>query len=377
MQPVATATSGLTAALRIMAQQAQILPASGHAIVDLAAPDIDEAYDRVETGDARVKGIWEDASASLYRPIIERARSVEHRFKYFLDGSVRTYFIGTVLEHDRSSAIQFAQVGAAAVARSDEGRFSSRSVRQHQVLLADKSMLSEALWSALSSNIASYPAMRLENVSSPDPYSRLSQDDQRAKGSHKANWIMRDAERRTAIEDLSARGPEDWLILDGALGNEFLRWTGPPLVGVAKTFRRDSQFTIGTGPRAKTFNLYSLLAGLQYGQRTAVFPRSQETEAGLVAYWYVRLRPQSAVEYPIMGVVKVEIPCSATKPLASELADAISGSLLAERNVTPYGADHRWHAHLYPVYLAETVIKNSFWSEDIVKAAIRWPRSAA
>jgi len=62
-----------------------------------------------------------------------------------------------------------------------------------------------------------------------------------------------------------------------------------------------------------------------------------------------------------MGVVKVEFPCPDRKPVPSQVADLISSALVAERNVTPYGLDRRWHYSLYPIHIAEKVIKINFF----------------
>jgi hypothetical protein len=76
-----------------------------------------------------------------------------------------------------------------------------------------------------------------------------------------------------------------------------------------------------------------------------------------------------------MGVVKVEIPTEeAGKPIPSELADYLSSALVGERNVTPHGLDKRWHAHLYPIFQAERVIKSNFFTETVLLASIRWPK---
>jgi len=54
-----------------------------------------------------------------------------------------------------------------------------------------------------------------------------------------------------------------------------------------------------------------------------------------------------------MGVVKVEMPNLEQEPVNSDLVDLISGCLVAERCVTPYGRDSRWYAHLYPISVAD------------------------
>ena len=76
-----------------------------------------------------------------------------------------------------------------------------------------------------------------------------------------------------------------------------------------------------------------------------------------------------------MGVLKVELPVLGTDPPTSELVTRLANALLAERTVTPHGLDRRWHAHLYPIFQAERFVKNSFVSNAILRAGLRWPPS--
>lgn len=116
-------------------------------------------------------------------------------------------------------------------------------------------------------------------------------------------------------------------------------------------------------------DLTSILAGLPYGYRTVAFSAFE----GKVAFWYIRLREQKELDYPLMGVIKVEYPCPDSKPVPSELVDLISSALFLERNVTPYGLDRRWHCSLYPIYVAEQVIKTKFFSREVIMGSIKWP----
>jgi len=364
--------SSLTPALAVLATEGRILPATGQAIVDLSSADPDETYDRLISETTSVEGIWETRRA-LYQAVRPVPRSERHLLRYFLDGSTRTYFIGTVLEHERSSPVQIAQVGAAGVYREDDGRMRVVKVRHKLVLLLDKSALSDTLWEGVSVATAQVPNCILRSTSEDDPYGKGVQE-KRSRGAHKANWAMREQEIALAKEDLAARSPDEWLVVDGGLGNEYLDWQGSPLIGVAKSFQRDLQFKMGSGPKARTLNLYGLLSGLGEGQRTAVFPRwAGEAREGKIVFWYVRIRPQRGLDYPLMGVVKVETPNPSREVLDSDLVDLISGAVAAERSVTPHGRDSRWHAHLYPIFIAERVIKDQFYSEEVLKAAIRWP----
>lgn len=358
-------------ALDVLATEGRVLPATGQALVDLARPDIEEAYDAVGGGERNVREFWEASSASLYREVVPTLRRERHMFRYFIDGSTKTYFIGTLLERERSSPVQLAQVGAAAVHREDDGRIRVVRVLPQIALLLDHRMLSETLWEAVQVAVEGDPRLVVRSTGQDDVFTALGGNEPRARGAHKANWLMREAERRLAHE--TDRSDEEWLVVDGSLGNEYLDWSGAPLIGVAKTFRRDHSFELGRGPRARRMSLYGLLSNLKEGYRTAVFPRRREDREGLIAFWYVRLRPQRGLDYPLMGVVKVEVPCPDGDPLDTGYVDAISSCLAAERAVTPHGRDARWHAHLYPIALAERVIKDSFYSEEVLKAAVKWP----
>ncbi len=365
----------LRPALEALATEARVLPATGQALEDQVAPDIEEVYDRVLGGRNVVQTVWESPRRKLYHDIKPIPRTERHLLRYFLDGSVRTYFIGTVLEHQRSSPVQLAQVGAAAIHRKEDGSLRVVCVKRKFVLLLQKSNLSQSLWNHLEEVVRQVPNLELRDTSKDEGYlEKLKVWESRSRGAHISNWVMREVEIQIAKEELAHRSEDEWLVVDGALGNEYIDWDGPPLIGVAKSFRRDTVFHLGTGPRARQLNLYSLLAGLQEGQRTCVFPRWQgESREGKIVFWYVRIRPQRGLDYPLMGVVKVEMPNPTREPVDSDLVDLISGAVIAERSVTPHGRDHRWHAHLYPIYMAERVIKNHFYSQAVLKAAIRWP----
>jgi hypothetical protein len=72
----------------------------------------------------------------------------------------------------------------------------------------------------------------------------------------------------------------------------------------------------------------------------------------------------------MFGVIKVEIPNIANQPITSDFIDILSGALLAEQYVTPYGSDDRWHTHLYPIYQAEHNSKQMFYSTEVIQGCI-------
>src|SRR5690606_8560990 len=81
--------------LQVLATEGQVLPATGQAVIDMVTPDLEEAYDRATGGrDETVTTVWE-TRRRLYHPVRPIPRREKHLFRYFLDGSARTYFIGT------------------------------------------------------------------------------------------------------------------------------------------------------------------------------------------------------------------------------------------------------------------------------------------
>ena len=75
------------------------------------------------------------------------------------------------------------------------------------------------------------------------------------------------------------------------------------------------------------------------------------------------------VRNPLDGIVKVEkiAITEDEKELGfdTDRIDTISHAILCERNVTCHGKDSRWCNHLYPIYLTEKMLKESFINEKV------------
>jgi hypothetical protein len=214
---------GLRPALEIMANQGEILPATGQAVEDLMRPDQEEAYDRVRLGvdsDAILDLVIEAPNRELYVNTPEITRNQKHFFRYFLDGSARTFYLGNVVEGERQTPIHVAQIGAAAVNRDDQGRMKVAQAEHKFILLMNKDELS---FGQAVEDIIRKAGQRNEFVD-------LKEQDQQTEGikagteprsraAHKANWRMRVLEGNIARQ--LPRNPGDWLILDGGLGSEY------------------------------------------------------------------------------------------------------------------------------------------------------------
>lgn len=363
--------SGLRPALEVIVEEAEILPATGQALEDLMRPDQDEVYDRIRGGvdEKSLDVLVESPNRATYVSVPALYRTEKHVYRYFLDGSARTYFIGTAVEGDRQTPVHVAQIGAVAVLREDDGQVHVAKSTHKIVLLMDRDAVS---FGPKVEEVVGRAGPRFEfvNLKEDDPYTQgTGVKEPRSKAAHKANWRMRMLEWGIARE--LSRPDGRWLVLDGGLGSEFREWRdGRQFLGAAKSFSREPQFSVrGDRGKRQRLNLYQLIAALPEAHRTAAF----SVLSGTVAAWYVRIRPQKEMDYPLMGVVKVELPNPSGEAVPSELIDELSRAIVGERSETPHGKDIRWHAHLYGIFLAEQAVKNGFLSPEALKAGLRWP----
>ncbi|MCL6446658.1 MAG: hypothetical protein K6U04_00670 [Armatimonadetes bacterium] len=365
--------AGLQPALAVICREGKVLPATGQAMEDLMRPDHEEVIDRLRTGDEKVLDVL--AEAPNRRPCVELTplhRTRRHLFRYFLDGSARTFFLGDVVEGNRRSPVHVAQIGAAAVFRKDNGQIKVARVKHRIVLMMDKNAVSfgekvQELVQRAGPGYAFHDTMEEDGETEQTAPGK----EPRSRAAHKAHHLM------AKLEDELGRSLErpdgHWLVLDGSLGKDLHAWKNVRhFLGVTKSFSREPVFKLPGARGGKIVNLYELLAGLPFAARTCAYA----TRAGKAAFWYVRIREQRHLDYPLMGVVKVELPNPAGEAVPSSLIDEISAALVAERQATPHGRDSRWHAHLYPVYLAEQAVKNGFVTRDVLKAGLKWPVAA-
>jgi hypothetical protein len=315
--------------------------------------------------------VIEAPNRQLYVPVEALHRHQKHLFRYFLDGSARTFYIGNVLEGlDRQTPVHVAQIGAAAVVRDGAGRMRVARSEHRLVLLMDQDALSfgEKVKKTVE---AAGSRFEFVNLKEADPLSDGTEAGKqpRSRAAHKANWRMRMLE--SLIGRNLVRSPSDWLMLDGGLGSEYVKdWPeGKEYLGVVKSSYKELHFSVKAGRVRQDLNVYQLLAGLKAGERTLVFGLRE----GAVATWYVRIRGPEHLDFPLMGVLRVELPNPSREAVPSELINEISGALVAERCETPHGKDVRWHAHLYAIFLAEQAVKNGFASVEVIKAGLRWP----
>lgn len=359
-----------------IAKNADVLPAVGGATEELQSPDEDEKIDQILNKDESMfDSIFEtnDEFKPRYVPPLPRAR--KHLFRFFLDGSFRSYFLGTLIEENRNSPVTFSQIATCVLKRDNNGNIKKEKIEKINTLIIAKANLSDQLWEQIE-KLTVDTDIKLINLNESDLISSSYSDiDLRNKSIGKVRYLMHELESKTIEEFSTSLDDETWLIADGSLlfepllsslislGREII-----PILGVAKNFRKDPEFMIKSKREKKRYSIYKLLAELPNEHRTPAF----SARDGKIVFWYLRIREQKHLDYPLMGVVKVELVNPSLKPVDSELIDLISRALVAERNVTPHGKDRRWHAHLYPIYLCEQFIRENLISREVIQQYLKW-----
>lgn len=365
--------------LELLAENIGILPATGGAVEELQRPDADERDDAEARGsDDDVDAIGETSpigDALTYVPTPPIPRTTRHLFRYFIDGSLRTYFIATGIQHSRTFPIELAQVGSACIFRRDDGSLTLHRRLRRILFLAPKGAdgLSDDVWQKLQDAFQSHPEFELCDTSQAGREDGR-RTDPRTHAGGKARRRMHNIEVDiidSTQEGTPPRSAGAWAILDGGIRlGDFI--DKPHVLAVAKSFDKNIRFVFGKRPRER-FDITRLLKDLPPAHRTCAFFSDKQKH---VVFWYVRLWDKVDLDYPLMGVVKLEVGSPDGTEIETDLINGLSSCIAAERSVTPYGKDSRWHTHLYPIYCAENAIKANFYGEEALLAQFRWPKRA-
>jgi len=358
--------------LQTAAGHIHLLPATEGAQEELTNVDDTERDDtRFSAEHINVDTFLENPMPNwTYREIKPINRTENHIFRYFLDGSFRHYFIATGLEQDRATPVFLAQTALSILERDNIGKLKRVMYEQKWLMMLAKSRLSDTAWNAIldEAKKAKIP-LELHDLAEQDPMTgKLDENrDLRERGRGKTRYLMSKAEFHI-VEKFKNQFPNDWLIKDGllSLGSYGAGMSIPGVIAVLKSFTTTQKFTTRDGAKREKQNVSTLLNHLLPHHRTPVF----EGYGGKTGFWFLRLRKSTQLQFPLYGVIKIEIPNITEQPITTELIDQLSGALLAEQFVTPYGSDERWHTHLYPIYQAEQSAKQLFYSTEIIQGCI-------
>ncbi len=301
-------------------------------------------------------------------------------FKYFLDGSRRTYKVDDIAYGKRLYPIIAGQIGVAVCERTDKHTFKPINLKNPLVIsipdtanaqtnIGNHSLFFNNLIKKLNGQgILEKQKLKLSKIL---PYSSraLKDDKYEDRGIAKIQDEMIALEQKVVFELVKARklNDESFLIKDGSL--EYMKSGEARELSVIKS---NYDCVIGV---SKAFNPEALsndvkdisrqIAELKLYHRTPAFMYQTERIPDVkFAVWYLRIRETLS---PFDGVLKIEKilvrDIQEEEGLDSDEIDLISANIINERNPVCYGKDDRWAKHLYPVHLTESYIKSKYLSD--------------
>lgn len=283
--------------------------------------------------------------------------SFNEKVKFFLDGSLRTKFIGEYVDQDSSFPILTAEVACCALKR-DAKKLHPVSVNWLLTFIfphKDTGLLSDTQYKKLKDLgekfIDSGSRIRVDFLQKSDTR------DVRYSMQGKARDIMHTLEHETARE--LVRNNDEWLIMDGAIRKaEFLSLNNT--IGVAKSFSRKPIFQVDD---SNSYNITRYLSTIGEGQRSAVFKQNSQSD---VAFWYLRIRTFPPME-PLGGFVKIDYKLgdASLNADAEETIDQLSAEIYSMRSPSVYPYP-RWPSFLYPIRLAEETMQSAFINDEML-----------
>jgi len=302
-------------------------------------------------------------------------------FRYFLDGSRRTYKVDDIAYDKRLYPIMAGQIGVAICKRENKHSFKAVKFRNPLVIAvpekanAQTTIGNEQLYfNNLKSKLNEQNILKNQNLAFSQILSyRCSatseHDKYEDRGVAKIQNQMINLEQEVVRELVRNKKLKDdaFLIKDGSLeymktndSKELAQIKGnyDRVVGVSKNFNPEA-LSRDVGDISRR------IAELKVYHRTPAFMYQTERIPDVkFAVWYLRIRETIS---PFDGVLKIEKVLvreqQEEEGLDSDEIDIISANIINERNPVCYGTDKRWAKHLYPIYLTERYIKSQYLSD--------------
>ena len=287
-------------------------------------------------------------------------------FKYFLDGSRKVYRVSEMLHNYKYLPLVCAQIGIACTERNEKiikkYYLETRNLflvpdcmNEHDISNIKIDMENKTIHQVRIDELIKYKYSKKENRKPLD------------LAIAEVNLRMQklEVEFVTNMTKEHTLDTDAMLIIDGSLQIKDPRVNEENfrnIIGISKSFNVHLTELL----KVKRREIGTLLVQLKYGERTPVYCREHGNIA--IGAWYLRIRDEREMKNRLDGIIKIEKIANQKedehrKGLDSDEVDTISRCLLSERNVTCYGMDKRWANHLYPIYLTEQLIKNSFISD--------------
>jgi hypothetical protein len=299
---------------------------------------------------------------TLTKPVTGVAR--ENRFRYFLDGSIRTKYVGEYVTGSGGFPIVVSEIVVAVVRRDD--RTIQPQKLMNRVFLVfphkDSGLVPDGVFDLLEKMQAKFEAA--DGLTQIDFMKKASVSPNiRASLLAKVRGVMHDMEHRAA-ESLT-RSDKDWLIMDGAVRSfEFAKLRNT--IGLAKSFSRKPILEAKGAQRT----IPAYMRHLKAGERSHVFRIVDPSNPLLrdVTFWYLRLRVFPPME-PLGGIVKIDLHLDTVQNGLDEgvtkMVDEISSEIYSMRLPSVYPWP-RWPSYIYPIRVAETYMTSSFFSPFVL-----------
>jgi hypothetical protein len=301
-------------------------------------------------------------------------------FKFFLDGSRRTYKVDDIAFNNKIYPVIAGQIGVGVCYRENMDSFKAYQLHNPLVLSLPSVLNSggkndELFFNQLLEKVNLINVLQKQNLKFdrilPYRYNASKEDDKyEDRGVAKIQDEMIKLEKLTVKELVRQKklNKNSFLIKDGSLEYEWdkldfknissIKSNYASVVGISKAFNPES---------LSSFNkrISQIIADLPNFHRTPAFMYETARIPDVkFAVWYLRIRK---TVNPFDGVLKIEKILVWDKEeedgLDSDEIDLISANIINERNPVCYGQDNRWAKHLYPIFLTEKYIKSSYLSD--------------
>ncbi len=284
----------------------------------------------------------------------------DRRFRYFLDGSIRTKYIGEYVEGPLSLPLIVSDISVAVV-EVQKSRLVPSRYRKHVWFVfphKDTGMISDTTYERIKEI-----SEQLESTNSLTRIDFLKRGDVigdiRGSLLGKVRNLMHIMEQEVAAE--ITQKEDGWLIMDGAIRkHEFIDLNRT--IGLAKSFSRKPIFDISD----KQVTLPAYMKQVSEGFRSAVFKKTAAKDSVYkeVVFWYIRLRNFPPME-PLGGLVKVDFKATEYDSDFTDLVNEISAELYAMRLPSVYPWP-RWPSYVYPIRVAELFMASRFLGDFVL-----------
>lgn len=294
-------------------------------------------------------------------PISEEKES-EFSLDYFIDGSIRTKYVGELITSSgRGGALMVASLGAVAVKVDFQKMKVNPAVFRSKLVVYMINEIPDSTKRQIEEKLRSLDPPVLTEFLTPTQ----TEANIRGNAGGKARSEMHSIEIDVAKSIDTGRR---WIAVDGALRKKEFRDLDKA-IGIAKSFGGKVIFLGGGRPRT-----VSHLAKMSHGERTVVYKyrslgtveESEEKETlEKIAFWYLRIRQPPPEMMPLGGIVKVDISYKDDSQYdnITEVADKLSESILRLSDPSIFPRP-RWPSFVYPVRVAEECLQPLLYSND-------------